>query len=122
MAKVGTYLDNQIYNMIWTQCTIASGQTVSDAVDLRGLDMLAFILPAAFTGTTIQFQMSPTAIDGTYYPCYNIADAVMEATVTQGRAYFIEPQDLAGIRFIKLVSGSAEAAERTILIGTREVS
>lgn len=122
MAKVGTYLDNQLYNMIWTACTISSGQTVSNAVDLRGHDMLAFILPAAFTGTTIRFQMSPTAIDGTYYDCYNIGNVAMEATVTQGRAYFIEPQDLAGIRFIKLVSGSAEGADRTILIGTREVS
>lgn len=107
--------------MIWSDCTITSGQTVSSAVDLKGYDMLAFILPAAFTGTTIQFQMSPTSINGTYYDCYNIANAVMQATVTQGRAYFIEPQDLAGIRFIKLVSGSAEGADRTILIGTRQI-
>ncbi len=122
MARIGTNLDNQQYNMIWTATTILSGATVSSAVDLRGLDMLAFILPAAFTGTTIAFQMSPTAIDGTYYSCYNTTDAIMQATVTQGRAYFITPQDLAGIRFIKLVSGSAEGANRTILIGTREVS
>ena len=107
--------------MIWTECVIDSGQTVSNAVDLRGHDMLCFILPATFTGTTINFQMSPYKIDGTFYDCYNISDAAMQATVTQGRAYFIEPQDLAGIRFIKLVSGSAEGGARTILIGTREV-
>ena len=122
MARIGTNLDNQMYNMIWTECVIDSGQTISSAVDLRGLDMLSFILPAAFTGTTMDFQMCPYAIDGTFYACYNIADQALQATVTQGRAYFIEPSDLAGIRFIKLVSGSAEAAGRTILIGTREVS
>ncbi len=112
-------LNDNIYNMLNVDITIASGQTASDVIDTKGHGVLYFILPAAFTGTTITFQMSPD--NSTFYDCYNVSDAQMTATVTQGRCYVFEPQDLVGLRYIKFVSGSAEGADRTITVGLRQL-
>jgi len=106
-------------NFIDNNCTIANGGTTSGVVDLQGRGLVAFILPAAFTGTAITFQVSA---DGTnFYDCYNSANSQMTCTVTQGRAYMLDPGDLVAVRFIKLVSNAAEGAERTITLIARDL-
>ena len=99
--------------------TIASGATVSDALDMgAGNDALGgfagFITPAALTGSTFTFQVSVDDI--TYNALYN-ASTQLSIAVTTSRAYgFTADQrsTLAPWRFIKIVSGSAEGGARTI--------
>lgn len=108
------YLGNLTYNEV----TIASGQTVSGAIDLQGLVLVQIIMPAAFTGTAITFQSSIN--DVTYQALYNSSNSQMSITVAASRNYNIAPVDFAGCRYLKLVSGSAEGAGRTIGLVTRE--
>lgn len=109
------YLGNLTVNYV----TIASGQTTSGAIDLQGLCLCQVIVPAAFTGASISFSSSPN--DSTYQALYNASNTLLSLTVTQGRSYNISPQDFAGCRYLKLVSASAEGADRVIGLVTREV-
>ncbi len=100
--------------------TIASSATTSGSIDLSGLGLIAMIMPAAFTGTTVTFQMSLD--DVTYYDIYNTSNTVISATVTQGRAYMFVPGDFVGVRYLKVKSGSTEGGTRIITLVSRVLS
>lgn len=94
--------------------TISSGQSVSSAFDSHGAIVCGLIFPSAFTGVTLRLQAS---VDGTnYYDVYRSdgTPVVIETTVS---AYIpLLPEEMAALRFIKLVSSSSEAADRTIKV------
>jgi hypothetical protein len=98
---------------------IAAGATKSGACDLGnvgGEGLAGFILPDDFTGTAITFEVNFEDDDDTYKPLYN-AGSALSITVAQARAQGLTADQrnlLRGWRFIKLVSGSTEAAERSI--------
>jgi hypothetical protein len=105
---------------ISTTVTIANGGTASTAVQLFGNAKIwnvaakAFILPAAFTGTSVSIQAS---LDGsTWVGLYDENNAALSFTVTQGRAYRMIADDFAGWPYLRFVSNGAEAAERTITV------
>jgi len=108
------YLGNLTLNFV----TIAQSGTTSGAIDLQGLVLCQIILPAAFTGTGITFSSSWD--DVTYQVLYNSSNAALSLTVTQGRNYNLAPQDFAGCRYLKVISGSSEAAARSVGLITRE--
>ncbi len=98
--------------------TIANGQTVGVAVRIppptNGLAVLcALSMPAAFTGTAITFQVS---IDGgtTWNALYDDTGTLVTVTVAASRHIRLIPSLFAGLDHIKLVSGSAEGAARSI--------
>lgn len=94
--------------------TIANGQTVSGAIALGGLTLCGIILPAAFTGTAISFQMSD-AIDGTFVAVKSTTSGTaLSYTVAQNTYCAIDPRDFQGIAFLKIVSGTAEGGARTL--------
>ena len=64
------------------------------------------------TGTTLTLQVS-TTFAGTYNAAYNSAGAV-SYTIAGARYLVFPSSDTVGIRFLKLVSGTAEAGARTI--------
>lgn len=92
--------------------TIANGETVSTAFDARGFASFGAILPAAFTGTAMTFQVSN---DNTTFTALNNSSGAVSLTVAQAKAYAL-PADLKPWRYFKLVSGSAEGADRTITV------
>jgi hypothetical protein len=91
---------------------IANGQTASGAISTGGMGLVGIYIPAAFTGTTITFQGS-TAVAGTFVPVYNSSGQV-SYTVSTSRYIAINPADIVGIPFLKIVSGSSEGAARTL--------
>lgn len=98
------------------ECVIANGGTVSDAISFQPFAQGGFVLPAAFTGASVSFQVS---IDGvTYVAFYDSANALSSITVTQGRGYAF-PIGLFAFGFVKIVSASAEGAARTIQLGLK---
>ncbi len=99
--------------------TIANGATLSSAVDLDGLGLVGIIMPAAFTGATIGFMVSPD--NSTFTDLYTTANTIIAMSVTQGRAYAMQAGDLAGFRYLKIKSASSEGAARTLTLLTREV-
>ncbi len=100
---------------------ISSSGTVSTAASLNDFTLCGFILPAAFTGAAVTFQGSVDNV--TFSTIYDSSDAAIGATVTQGRAYSLNLIDFLGYPYIKIVSGSAEGAERTIqLLSVRSLN
>lgn len=97
---------------------IDNGQTKSGGADLQGLIPVGVFLPASFTGTTLTFEASYNGTD--YFPVHS-AGSVLSKTVAQGTFCRFDPNDLVGIRFLKLVSGSTEAATRTLYVALREM-
>lgn len=94
--------------------TIASSGTVSTAVDLGGHNLVGIQTPAALTGTTMTFQGS---VDGsTYNVLYDTDGTALSITVAVDSLILIVPSDFAAVRYLKLVSGSSEGAERTITL------
>lgn len=99
--------------------TISSGQTESTAVPLYGCNMVALIMPASFTGTTVTFKGSN---DGTnYVPLYNASGTQLSASVGTSRAVCFTASDFAGWKYIKIISGSSEGGDREIEIVARSL-
>lgn len=98
---------------------IANGETVGEAVDLRGLRVLGIHFPADLTGSTLTWQASPTE-NGVYQAAYHLSTLAATATVITSAAADIYLELPDGKRpancFLKLVSGSAEGAERTFYL------
>lgn len=102
---IGTFLSNTT--------TIANAGTKSAAINMGGLGLVGIVIPAAFTGTALTFEVCDTA-DGTFAPLYNSSNTLVSMTIAQGRSYAVDPALFQGYAFIKFVSGSAESAARTI--------
>lgn len=92
--------------------TIANGVQVSSVIDQSSMTLIGVKVPSAFTGTTITFQMCDTS-GGTYVDVYNSAGQV-SYTVAPSRYVAINPADLQGCAFLKIKSGTAEGAARTL--------
>lgn len=100
--------------------TIADSTTVSEAKDLQGTTVVGIFLPSTFDGTALTFQASST-IDGTYVAVEDGAGTPATITLTASAAskYIalsaaIQDQ-LRGLRFIKVVTSSAQTTTNTIL-------
>lgn len=91
--------------------TIANAGTNSEAFDSGNATEGTFSLPGTFTGTTIQPQFSNGSTNWT-----NVGSTI---AVSANGTYPI-PADVFKAKFGRLVSGSAEAAERTITLGLRK--
>lgn len=84
----------------------SNGDTLSAALDLRGLQLFTFKVPTSFDGTEITIY---TSVDGvTYAPVYDSDNAILKFTVTAGRTYYLTPSNYYFLgRYIKLESNSA---------------
>lgn len=104
------YVGNAEYGVV---VTIANGLQESSAIELEGFCLCGIITPAAFTGTALTFEAS---LDGiTYVPVKNTTSGTpLSYTVTTSSFYAIDPKDFHGINFLKIKSGSAEGAARTL--------
>lgn len=97
--------------------TIASGQTVSNGIDIGDQQIVGVITPATLTGVAITFQGSH---DGITYKAVTKEDGTnYSITVAASRYVMIPPTALPGVRFVKLVSGAVEGAARDIIVMLR---
>lgn len=95
-----------------TTVTIASTATVSAVLTLdRGRIPLALVTPAALTGTTFTFQASA---DGSTYVQIYYESTAYSVTVSTSRHIALDRRAFEGVRYVKIVSGTAEGALRTI--------
>ena len=98
-----------------TDLTIANGGTTSNALtanDLKFIRSVTIQGPSALTGT-VTVQVS---LDGTNFVALQSAGS--DVTVTAAKALILSPLPVRGLR---VVSGSAEGAERVFeVVGQRE--
>lgn len=104
--------------------TIADTASLSDAEDLAGGALVGVITPATLAGTSLTFQASA---DGTnFYNLYNADGTEYTVTISTSRWTILPPADFAGIRWIKLRTGTAgspqvQNAARTLTLVARPV-
>jgi len=92
--------------------TIANGESLSGSTDLTGYSLVAIQMPAAWTAASITFAGSSTN-GGTYGKLRDYAGT--EYTITSPLVTEYIPlgtylPDLAGVRFLKVRSGTAASA------------
>jgi type IV secretory pathway TrbF-like protein len=100
--------------------TIASGAATSGAFEWKGTT-LGLIL-GTITGATFTFTASDTET-GTYVAVVDDAGNAISITATDDSAVGITGTDLAALqpfRWLKIVSASNEAAERTIVVVSKD--
>lgn len=92
---------------------IANGASASAELDCYGGQLMGVILPSAMTGTTIGLQVSDQS-GGTYVA---LKDGASDLALTSAASKYIyfDPKYTEGIRFAKIVSGSAEGAQRSLI-------
>lgn len=112
--------DQTIDKIDFENVTIASSGTDSTEVDLQGMTLCGFYMPAAFTGTAMTFKAASSS-GGTFLPVEDGFGVTISKTVSASKYIKVDPVDFSGVRFLKLVSGSAEGAERTITLAIRQV-
>lgn len=115
--------------------TIANGENTSGAAQVgagtqtRYRSLVGLVTPSAWTAAAISFLVSA---DGTnYFPLYNSAGTevtIPSASIATGagRAFSLNPQDFAGWRYVKVVSGVNgttvnQGAARVVTLVSREV-
>lgn len=93
--------------------TIANGATVSSTMQGQNGKLYGVVIPAAFTGVAITFQVS--ADNATFQALYDITGTVVSVTVAQGRSYDL-PGELVPWPSWKIVSGTAEGGARSLVV------
>jgi len=104
--------------MAIAKAVIASGQTTSGEIDLKGGAIVGLITPSALTSTTVTFTASEKE-GGTFVAVYDSAGNQISIAVAASQAIGLSGADadaLAPWSVIKLVGGSAEGAERIIYV------
>ena len=103
--------------------TIANAASLSDAVKLGTDQLVAIIIPGAWTAADITFQAANDD-DGPFYDMYDVAGDEVTVTGPVASAYIkFNPDDFKGVFAFKIRSGLtaaavAQGAERLIQIVT----
>lgn len=90
---------------------ISSGQTASAAKEIGRFVRGSVTVPGTMTGTTLAFHVC-NDLAGTYKAVEIEGNEVNPVTFAAGKAYRI-PNAAFNYAYLKLVSGSAEASDRT---------
>lgn len=86
--------------------TIADGESLSDAIDLKMHQIVAIDLPSNFTGSGITFQVSMDSA-GTFLNYYDNAGEVLVAA-TAGTRVVLDPSRHVGLgRYLKVRANAA---------------
>ena len=104
---------------------IASGASLSGAIDIKNTKYLGLIMPAAWTTAGLSFMVATTE-NGTYYDLYDDAGSEVVASASAGVALSFDmiAVSLAPWSFMKIRSGTtgtpvAQGAKRTLYLATK---
>ena len=93
---------------------VSDNTTISSGVNTDGMLLTGIVFPAAMTGTEVTFDFS---VDNTnWYDVVETDGTAVTYTVTAGDVVRVDPSGwaFASSGFIRVTSGSAEAADRSI--------
>lgn len=107
----------------YAQTIIRAAGTTTDAIGLAGQTVVGFITPHVFASTTITFSMCDT-IDGTYITIKDSSGSAVSFTVSTDGYYGFKYDQIGaflGVRFLKVIGGSSEAANTVVKLAVREI-
>lgn len=94
---------------------IAVGETTSNAVEVFGTTLLAFITDANLTATSFTFLVSD-AIDGTFVPLKDMSSGTsLQASASTSSQYATQPSDFASVQFIKFVANTNQLTNPSVI-------
>jgi hypothetical protein len=112
MVSELSYGNDKFYDL---STTISVGQTDSGVIDLSGLELVGLFIPSNFTATSISIQAAP-AINGTYVQAQDGYGSNYSLSVAAGKYVPINNFNIiAGLRFIKLTAGAAQASTDALI-------
>jgi len=94
---------------------IASGGTSTGVIDLGGTMLIGIQMPSSFTGPSLKFQAA-TSSGATMQTLADGTGSDISKTISAAKYLALDPATLRGVRFLNVVSASAEAAGRSITI------
>lgn len=97
---------------VWT---IASGQTLSDAIDKEHLDLVGIEMPAAFTGANLAFYGSNTSKTASDFGAITFEGVALTMAVAADGRCTVDPVRFIPWRFIKIESDAAEGDDREVI-------
>lgn len=102
-------MPNYVMTMLGnTTASIASGQSLSGAVNLEGLRLFGLVMPAAWTAANVTFQVSSD--NGvSWQNMYDASGNEMSVTVGVSRFVALDPALFAAVSMIKVRSGTSGA-------------
>ena len=89
--------------------TIASGTSLSAAVNCGGLRLFGLVMPAAWTTANLTFQMSHDG-GATWVNMYDASGTELTTPAAASRFIAVDPAQFAAVTLIKVRSGSAATA------------
>jgi hypothetical protein len=100
--------------------TIANGESLSDAIILDEGFLVGLILPATWTTANLTLQAAGENDESTFQNVYDQAGTEVTITAAASRYVILEPAKFAGIKKLKIRSGTsgtpvAQAAARSIV-------
>jgi hypothetical protein len=112
---------------MYRDVTIGAGGTTSAVAEApvglfgEAAQFLGIIMPAAFTGSTVSFQVSDDydkdAASGNFYGVYDSSGSLVALTVGTSRFVTltaIQYQQIGKFRWLKVVSASTEGSARSL--------
>ena len=105
---------------IATATVTTSTDGLSDVIDLGGHCLVSVQMSTAWTAASLTFRGSARSSAGMFDVYYDGTE--LSYTTTASRRMTFSPEDLAGVRFVQLRSGTAatpvaQAAPRTVYLG-----
>ncbi len=106
------------------EVTISAGSALSAAVQLGDRHAVGIEMPGAWTAANLTFQAS--ADGSTYRDLYDDSNNEYAVNADADRYLILNPADFAGIRFLKIRSGTSsspvnQSAQRTLKLVMRTV-
>lgn len=108
--------------------TIASGESLSSAIDLEVYKLAAILMPAAWTAAGVTFEIAESnQASATWRPLFDDQGNEVTVTTAAGRAVGLDSMAgaLAACRYVKIRSGTSGApvnqtADRTLILAVKE--
>jgi hypothetical protein len=105
--------------------TIASGASLSNPIDLKGLRLFAIAMPPAWTAANLTFQASPDA-GSTWLDLNDQNGGALTAVAAASTCISLSPAVLSAYQHIRVRSGTAstpvtQGAERTLQLILRGI-
>ncbi len=94
--------------------TIGNGSNSSDAIDLGVFRAVGIVTPSAITGTILSFTVSFDGVN--FVPLHDASGAIISTNITASRHIALNPSNFYGVRYLRLISNSNEAASRVFNI------
>ncbi len=112
---------NDFQSQILTEnVVITAGTSSSNGLSLGGCSLVGVVTPATMTSTSLRFEAS---FDGgtSYIPIENGAGGNISKTISGGEYIPLDAADFLGVNYLRIISGSNEASNRTLTVIMRAI-